>query len=178
MSSFSHFSRSMALPSTRVQSSWNEGAASCGLCKIRFGSRVGLDSIASAASSPSKRAMCFGHSFAKVRCAVAAPGFCAAVAASRWCLRCFISSDEDLAVADRLEAVPRAREVTCACRSCHGLFLRFGHGLRMSLQLPQGVERAQGRARQGPVGWWWTFWGLIFLETPTLASSCNVNARF
>ena len=59
-----------------------------------------------------------------------------------------------------------------------GLFLRFGHGLRMSLQLPQGVERAQGRARQGPVGWWWAFWGLIFLETPTLASSCNVNARF
>ena len=54
-----------------------------GSAKIRFGSRVGLDSIASAASSPSKRAMCFEARFAKVRCVVAAPGFCAAVAASR-----------------------------------------------------------------------------------------------
>ena len=99
LSSRSHFSGSLLLPGTIVQSSWNGGAASCGPSNTTGNSRVGFDFMTSAASAPCKRA---------IGLAVAAPRPSDLDLELRSFLRSAVSAFEDVAVADRL-AEPRTR---------------------------------------------------------------------
>ena len=112
LSSSSHFAASLLLPGAIVQSSWNEGAASCGPSNTTGRRRVGFDFMTSSASAPCKEAICVllaGSSAAAVAAARAKTRFLISMSFFRWFVRSAASSFEDVAVAARLAAEPLGR---------------------------------------------------------------------